>query len=153
MKPRALVVEDRPEVAATYARALDKADFEVFIAFNLSQAYEVLAQIPPPDVVFLDLNLNETENAEYTVRQIKKIKSYNPNMVVIVISGILTPELHGIAISQGASACKEKLDMVHQVDLWRTVEEALDKAPEVVQGKLQTPMELMRQLAKNLGLL
>lgn len=150
MKARALIIEDRSEIADLYALALEKIDLEVFIAFNLADAYEILSRIPPPDIVFLDLGLSLKENAEFTVRQIAFIKSFNPDMTVIVVSGLLTPDLIEIATLQGAATVKEKLNMTQQVDTWRTVDEALVKATEAAKGRLAGPMALLRQLAHSM---
>lgn len=152
MKPRALIIEDRPEVALAYNRALVAAGFDVSEALNLTDAYKVLAEPPPPDVVFLDLNLNERETANFTVMQIPKIKSYNPNMSVIVISGLLTPELIKLASLQGAAETKEKLDMKSQVDMWRVLSECLEKSPPDMKSRLEHTLSFLKSAAHKLSL-
>lgn len=150
MKARALIVEDRAEIANMYALALENIELEVFIAFNLTDAYEILRKIPPPDIVFLDLGLSLKENAEFTVRQIAHIKSFNPDMTVIVVSGLLTPELVEVATLQGAAAVRTKMNMIRQVDTWNTVEEALSNATTTAKGRLAGPLELIRRLSHSM---
>lgn len=141
-------------MAELYAAALRELNFEVHIAKCLDpEAYDVLRLIPPPEIVFLDLNLNEKENAEYTVRQIGNIKHYNPEMTVIVVSGVLTPDLVQIATLQGAAAVKEKLDMRKQVDLWHLIETSLDAAPTSARARLAGPITMLKSLANRLQLL
>lgn len=150
---QALIVEDRPEVAIMYKRSLQELDYEVHIAFDLQSAFVVLGKTPPPDVVLLDLNLNEKENAQYTVHQVSRIRAYNPDMVLVVISGVLTPELVATAISQGADQVKEKLDMLKQVDLWKAIEDSYTKAPQSIKEKMSHQLELLQRFARRLDLL
>lgn len=151
MKPRALIIEDRAEMVIMYRRVLEKLGFEVFDADCLDpKAYQILSLIPPPDLVFLDLNLNEKEHAAYVVRQIARIRTYNPDMRVIVISGVLTEEYIELATLQGAVAVREKMDMGVQLSLWRTIEKALNTAPTSAKERLAQPLELLHKLTRHL---
>lgn len=145
---QALIIEDRPEVAIMYKRALLALDYEVHIAFDLRSAYCVLGKVPPPDTVLLDLNLSTKENAQHTVQQIAYIKSFNSEMVLVVVSGVLTPELIKIAIEQGADDVREKLDMLSQVDLWRIIQNSYSKVPQTVQEKMAHQIELLKSFSK-----
>lgn len=153
MKQQALIVEDRPEVSIMYKRALEALEYEVHIAFDLQSAFIILGKTPPPDVVLLDLNLSEKENAQYTVHQVSRIKTYNPEMVLVVVSGVLTPELVATAIAQGADQVKEKLDMLQQVDLWKAIEDSYTKAPQSIKEKMSHQLELLQRFAHRLNLL
>lgn len=146
MNQRALIIEDRPEIAILYGRSLDALEFQISYASNLRDAYEILSQQPPPDLVFLDLNLSVAENAEYTVNQISRIKTYNPDMVVVVISGVLTPNLINIALQQGANATKEKMDMNTQVEVWKTIETCFENVPATAKDRLTQPIEILKRL-------
>lgn len=152
-KPRALIIEDQVEIATMYRIALEAANFETFAALSLVEAFELLKGRRPPDVVFLDLNLNEEEKAHYVVQQIQAIKAYNRNMVLIVISGVLTPDLIEIASLQGADHTKEKMDMVHQVDIWNMMAHALEKTAPDIQSRLETTLGFLKAAAKKLSLL
>lgn len=129
-KPLVLIVEDRPEIAAIWASHLEPLDFTIVQAKNLDEAYIELSRIPPPDLILLDLNLGPLESAEHTVQQISKMKKFNPDVVIIVISGVITQDLAITAISQGASSVNDKLDMTSQVALWNEIQKSLSKAPE-----------------------
>lgn len=150
MTPIALIVEDRPEIAAIWGKYLEPLEISIIHAMTLDEAYVVLKKIPPPDLVLLDLNLNEVQNADYTVRQIAHIKTFNPNMVVIVISGMLTPELTKIAGEQGASAIRSKIEMQNQVDLWDAIQESLNNAPQLAKGIFAHPLNLLEKLSQKL---
>lgn len=151
MKPRALIIEDRKEMVKMYRKVLEQLGFEVFDADCLDpKAYQVLSLIPPPDLVFLDLNLNEKENAAYVVRQIARIRTYNPDMRVIVISGVLTEEYIKLATMQGAVAVTEKIDMGVQLTMWQTIQKALNTAPQTTKERLKQPIELLHKLTQHL---
>lgn len=148
-----LIIEDRPEIAILYKRALLAIDYEVHVAFDLQSGYVILRKVPPPDLVLLDLNLSAKENANHTVQQISYIKSFNPDMILLVISGVLTPELIATALEQGADNIKEKLDMLSQVDLWKTIQASLDQAPTSVKEKMSHQVELLKKFARHFNLL
>lgn len=152
-KPLALIVEDRPEVAAIWAANLAPLEITVVHAINLDQAYAQLSRIPPPDLILLDLNLGPIEKADHTVRQISRMKEFNPDVVIIVISGVITPELTEIAISQGAASVKEKLDMQQQVDLWNEIQVSLAKAPAGAKKLFSHSINLLETLTKAMHLL
>lgn len=146
-QPIALIVEDRPEIARIWGMHLEKLDIKTAYAATWDAAQAALKRIPPPDLVLLDLNLSTEHNAPFIVQQISFMKSYNPDMIVIVISGVLTPELAQIAVSQGANAVREKMDMQAQRDLWGAIEESLSAAPQQARGIFAHPLELITQLA------
>lgn len=152
-QPLALIVEDRPEISKMWQKCLEPLELSVIHASNLTEAYNQLKRIPPPDLVLLDLNLTETETAIHTVNQIAHIKTFNPDMVVIVISGVITQELATIAIQQGAHGVREKMDMANQVDLWRTIESSLQKAPQSTKNIFQHTQTLLDKMSKAMHLM
>lgn len=153
IQPLALIVEDRPEIRDMWEKCLEPLELTVIHAGNLTEAYVQLKRIPPPDLVLLDLNLSETETAIHTVNQIANIKQFNPDMVVIVISGVITQELATIAIQQGAHGVREKMEMVGQVDLWKTIESSLQKAPQNAKNIFQHTQTLLDKMSKAMHLM
>lgn len=149
MKPLALLVEDRFEIADTWKKYLEPLDINSCHVTNLEDAFVILQKIPPPDIVLLDLNLGEYSAASYTVAQIAKIKSYNPDMLLIVISGVLTPDLIQVAVAQGANNIKEKIDMSQQVRLWQAIEESIEKASTTTKTVFGHPMKLLEALSRH----
>lgn len=150
MKPCALVIEDRPEVAKMFQMTLERLDLYVCTAANLSEAEGFLRQQPPPDLVLLDLNLTETETAAYTVTRIPWIKSFNTEMMLLVISGVLTPELIQRATTAGAALTVSKIELQKQIDMWHAIETCLEKAPEATRERLAHPVKLLKQFASTL---
>lgn len=152
MNARALIIEDRPEVAMLYEITLKEVNFDVSVAHSLREAYELLDKGELPDVVFLDLNLAVDETAAYTVTQIPKIKSYNPAMSVIVMSGFLTPEIATVAALQGASVVKNKAEMAQQVDLWKVLISVLESSTCDVKTRLEQTLTFLKTAANKLAL-
>ncbi len=150
MKPLILIVEDRPEIATSWSICLRPLDVDIVIATNLLDAFVIITKIPPPDLVLLDLNLSAKETPEFTITQIEKMKQYNQNLVVIVVSGFLSPNLITLAASAGAHAIKEKLDMSRQVDMWHAIEESLANAPAKARNIFEHPLKLLENLTKKL---
>lgn len=150
MSLSALLVEDRPEIAKLWSACLSTMNFKITLACNLSEAFVTLQKIPPPDLVLLDLNLNETETAEFTVTQIPLMKQFNPELVVIVISGVLTPELIAESTKQGAHAVRDKFEMTRQVDFWNAIVESLDNAPKKAKNLFEHPLNLLETLSQKL---
>jgi DNA-binding NtrC family response regulator len=151
--PLALIVEDRPEIARMWRGNLDRLEINSIHVTNLTNAFHELDKIPPPDMVLLDLNLNIEEDANYTVTQIKEMKKRNPDLIVIIISGVLTPELTELAIRQGADGIREKLELRRQEDFWAAIKESLGKAPTKAKHAFTHPLEILEALSKKLHLL
>lgn len=68
-KNHALVIEDEPDLAAIFARALEMGGFTTDIATMGKQALDYVAE-HVPDVVILDLHLPDIDGLEilYTIR-------------------------------------------------------------------------------------
>lgn len=152
MTPLVLIVEDRPEIANLWATHLEPLKVNVLQASNLTEAYAILGRVPPPDLVLLDLNLNHEERADFTVRQINHIKQFNPDMVLIVISGLLTPDIAKVAIEQGANGLANKIDMQRQVDLWREIQHSLANAPAKAKSLFGHAQDLLETISQRLHL-
>lgn len=150
MTPLALLIEDRPEIAIMWTEYLAPLNVTVVHVTTLKEAFTILAQIPPPDLIILDLNLGPDSPAETTVRQIEKMKSFNPDVVVIVISGMLTPELIALAGLQGAHTIQSKVEMARQVDLWRAIEVSLAKAPQKARNLFQHSLSILETLNRKM---
>ena len=129
MKPIALIVEDRPEMARLWETNLHPLDLDIRVADSLERALSIMGGVPPPDLLLLDLRLTDSDEVN-TVAHIQKFKKLNPLVIIIVISGFATPDIATAAIAQGASSVINKLEMQKQVTLWREIEAALDQIPQ-----------------------
>lgn len=150
----ALIVEDRPEMANMWENAIRQLDPSILIhkTDTLAHAKILCRAIPPPNLLFLDLGLPDSDHVQ-TADAIPEFAIINPDMVVMVISGLITADTLDDIISKGAHAAREKIDMRKQVDLWRMVDEALKKGPPIARDALGPFSGLISRLASLLNLL
>lgn len=83
-RQRILVVDDIADIANSFARLLEVAGHEVFIAYNAQQALE-LARNHRPSVAFLDMIMPETNGLELA-RQLRKDFSRDV-LELVMVSG------------------------------------------------------------------
>ncbi len=83
MSKKILVVEDEKVLNNAYQTILEKAGFEVSVAFDGEQAHEVLASFDP-DVILLDLKMPNLDG----IGMLRKydIRKHHPNAKIIVFS-------------------------------------------------------------------
>lgn len=152
MSAHALIVEDRPEVAQIWQRALENLGMTVKWASTLAGAKQLSKEIPPPDLILLDLGLTDSPSKD-TVEAIDELKQGNPNVVVLILSGLLTPELVASALAKGAHVAIEKLEIQQQQDLWNAILVAKEKASSEGQNALKSTSELIKKLTSALHFL
>jgi DNA-binding NtrC family response regulator len=98
---RVIILEDEPIVSDLYTRLLQPVSSRIQTARNLEELREELKVTPPSDVVILDLRLGQGTIHD-TIHEIPKIKAVNPQAVVIVASGVSSPEVISEAMEKGA---------------------------------------------------
>lgn len=151
-KPVALIVEDRPEVSTMWAHYLEELDMQVRIAPNLASAKSLSKEIPPPDLIILDLRLPDAHDID-TIGAIKELITPNPDCGVLVISGFLTPALTKLALEQGAHSAMEKMDITRGADFWGGIKKMLAVAPKNVGKRLKETGDLIERLSAKAGML
>lgn len=95
--PRILVVDDKARIREACKSVLEECGYEVSMASN---GLEALASIPAEhyDIILLDLMMPEMSGFEV----LAKVKSLDPDTVVIVITGYATLEHSVDAMKKGA---------------------------------------------------
>lgn len=95
--PRILVVDDKARIREACKSVLEECGYEVSLASN---GLEALASIPAEhyDIILLDLMMPEMSGFEV----LAKVKSLDPDTVVIVITGYATLEHSVDAMKKGA---------------------------------------------------
>lgn len=130
--PIVLIVEDRPEIAKIWTNALEEyaafGKIEIWHVDNLADAKRRSIEIPPPDLILLDLRLTDAKDIE-TLAAIREFKKGNPDLCVLIISGYLTPDLAKLAIEQGAHGIQEKMSITRTAELWAVINSAIQQAP------------------------
>lgn len=147
-----LIVEDRPEMVTVWRRALEAysefGQMEIWHVDNLADAKRLAFEIPPPDLILLDLRLTDSKDVE-TLAAIDHFKVGNPDVCIMIISGYLTPELAKMAIAQGAHGIQEKMSMTRSAELWTAISAAIQKAPPKAQKAIPYLTNLMEKLSQS----
>jgi DNA-binding response OmpR family regulator len=152
MNAIALIVEDRPEIVTIWTRALIKLQMEIKVAHTLADAKRITKEIPPPDLIILDLGLPDS-TAKNTAESVNELTQGNPNTVVLVISGLLTPDLEALVYERGADNAIEKLCVEQQKDLWEGIAKAQEIATQKGKSALKSTSELIKKLTSALHFL
>lgn len=150
MKPIALIVEDSEPIARIWQECLEEIGMDTRVCGTLAEAKILARRIPPPDLLLLDLRLTDSFVPLKTVEGINELKANNPNMVVLVISGLITPEVAKVAIEKGAHAVIEKQALQTQKDLWMRIEEALKLAPPKAKDAMAYASSLIAKLTHSI---
>ncbi len=96
----ALVVDDTPDVRATFVDMLQIAGLKVLEATDGENALELIeASGSLIDVVLMDYRMPRMDGVETT----KKIRKYFPNLPVLFVSGWGEPEMKDAAFAAGAA--------------------------------------------------
>jgi DNA-binding response OmpR family regulator len=80
--PTVLIVEDEPEVAATYARVLETSGFTCLVAYDGAQAL-LLFDSQQPALVLSDINLRIGDGFEIA----RYVRQTSPGTPVILMTG------------------------------------------------------------------
>ncbi|MBI4405294.1 MAG: sigma-54-dependent Fis family transcriptional regulator, partial [Deltaproteobacteria bacterium] len=96
-KKRVLVVEDDEELRRTIAEALERNRFEVYQAADGVEALDSLHN-QRSDLVMLDVNMPRLDGMEC----LKKIKEFDPSIIVIIMTAYSTIEDAVRATKEGA---------------------------------------------------
>src|SRR3989454_404269 len=104
-RPRGVVVvvEDDPDLREIYAEYLEGKGFSVARAANGLEALLQIKRARPASVV-LDLLMPRLGGLE----ALRRIKAFDPSIVVVVVTGARDPDLRLQALAVGASAVLDK---------------------------------------------
>jgi CheY-like chemotaxis protein len=121
-----LIVDDDANCAALWARVLEGTADKFLAAHSIAEAIEKMANIPPPDLVLLDLKI-PPHSAEHTLAAIQAFREYNPDLKVIAVSGMTVEEINAAIRTTGAAvqAIVHKGDMDSQRNLLDAVQTLL----------------------------
>lgn len=141
------MVEDSPQVRFIWERALKDLDVEVWECASLVEAKVLSHKIPPPDIMLLDIRLNDTQDLE-TIDTIGYFREGNPNLIVVVLSGYLDKKAIELAVSQSVQGIWDKSAIVRQSDLWNVLQHAMRKAPVGAKERMEYTSNLLDRLVE-----
>jgi CheY-like chemotaxis protein len=124
-----LIVDDDPNCALLWERVLEGTADRFLSAHSISEAIAKMANIPPPDLVLLDLKI-PPHGAEHTLAAIQAFREYNPELKVIAVSGMTVEEINLAIKASGAAvqAVIHKGDMDSQRNLLDAVQGLLSSS-------------------------
>jgi CheY-like chemotaxis protein len=139
---RILVVDDDEGIRIVIPKMLASLGVTVLTASSFSEAVKIMAEVPPPDFIFLDLGLPDTPSKVNTLQHLPDLKAFNPAAPVVVLTGDPDEKLEQIAKTVGADAYRRKMDLTSQLDLWLSMKEAI----EVQTSHGLTPTEALTKI-------
>jgi DNA-binding NtrC family response regulator len=114
---KVLVVDDETDITDTFVNSLRSSNYDSYGAKNSKEALKALDN--KPHIIVLDLNLREEITG---IEILKKAKELNPNVEVIVVTGLGDDSAVDEAIDWGAKIVLQKptpvtkmLDSVNQL--------------------------------------
>ncbi|MCX7920204.1 MAG: sigma-54 dependent transcriptional regulator [bacterium] len=97
VKSKILVVDDDPNSLAAMGEALERAGYEILLARNGTEAFQILTATPP-DLILTDLKMPSIDGLEI----LNAARRIDPNISVIIITGYGTVESAVEAMKSGA---------------------------------------------------
>lgn len=96
-RPKVLVIDDEEIARISCQRVLKREGIEVTMAASGREGLEILMR-EPPDLVLVDLKMPEMDGVEVA----RRVRSYDPNIVTIIITGYATIESAVAVMKEGA---------------------------------------------------
>ncbi|MDD5085360.1 MAG: sigma-54 dependent transcriptional regulator [Candidatus Omnitrophica bacterium] len=132
LKKKVFIIDDEAPMRRLIKDALDKKGFETFAFASPLEALDKLAKEEPP-IVISDIRMPEMDGIEF----LKRVKNYNPEINVILITGYGSLDTAVRAIRGGA------LDYILKPFRIEALENAIEKA--LHEHKLTAPDKKVRE--------
>lgn len=123
-KATVLVVDDSPEMVRYLRSLLELDSYRVETASNGVEALQRISDGSPLDIVLLDLEMPHLDG----IRTLKCLRSFRPDLKVIICSGAADPVKVQQAMALGVEVCLEK--PVHHLYLTAALERCLEPESE-----------------------
>ena len=122
-----LMVDDEEACMELWSRMLG-TKFNLLFSKSIEEALKRMAEIPPPDLVLLDLKIPPF-TPEQSLLAVHAFREFNPNLAVVVISGMRLDEILKAIESAGVTiqGALSKDDSLSQTLLMDSVKAALVK--------------------------
>jgi two-component system response regulator CpxR len=110
-----LVIDDTADLLDLQKTILEMDGFEVFVAQSGSEAFNILTQINPPDLILLDVVMDDMNGPEFLDLLEKKMPRIMINVPIVFISGMeVVPEGRVVGLIQKPFLVEEFLNDVHR---------------------------------------
>lgn len=98
MEKRVLIIDDEPDICDFLSEYFASKGFTADFALNGKSALEKI-NTEPPDIVLLDVRMPEMGGLEV----LEKIKEFDPEIGVIMVTGVNDEDIGRLALERGAS--------------------------------------------------
>jgi two-component system, NarL family, nitrate/nitrite response regulator NarL len=130
------------EYIRQHASEWSEHDVETVPVFTLAQAIEEIGKAPPPDLVFLDLDLNGARGGTYTL---ERLQAANPRGVpVVVCTGLTLTDDREIEVIRTCLRDHDAQGVLLKRGKLKTMLTGLSR---MLAGELWVPEEVLRRLA------
>jgi len=86
LKHSILVIDDCTDALALQRLVLEMEGFEVFTGQSGTEALEILTQINPPDLILLDMHMEDMNGSEFLVLLEEKIPQIIENVPIVFLT-------------------------------------------------------------------
>lgn len=144
---KVLIVEDDAALLDLWMRYLEPLGLDIDSATTLREALLKMSIIPFADLVFLDLVLPDSRDAEHTLKMaVEVIQRINPNAVIVVITGATTERIAELAAMVGVDGFRFKNDINSQRILLSAVQDTLASRRATPRGLVESGLRLLEKL-------
>jgi len=105
-KKRILVVDDSSDLLILNRTILEMEDYEVFTASSGANALTILAEIPQPDLILLDMRMEDMSGPEFLLELEKELPAILDDVPVVFHSA-----LDKIPVSKATGSITKPIDM------------------------------------------
>ncbi len=111
-----LIIDDSDDMLDIQKTVLEMNDFDVFTAQSGTEALKVLARIDQPDLILLDVSLEDMSGPEFLGLLEKKMPEIMNKVPVAFVTGMeMVPEKRVVGTIQKPFVIGEYLEAVHRL--------------------------------------
>lgn len=145
---RILIIEDNTNFGNMLVTFLSDIAYEIVLVKNWEEANEYLAT--HPDVAIVDLQLADL-NIPRSVAQVQDLRARDKNIVIIILSGFVSPDIHRALLEIPVEMVEEKQTSYSVEKLFALVimglMKAIKRGSQGQQGQLVALMQKATSLA------
>jgi CheY-like chemotaxis protein len=126
MSPVILLVDDQKSITEVWSVLLRQLSAEIRISHSIQDALLEMQVIPIPNILLLDLVL-PPYSAQDTLKEIETLRSYNKDLIVILVSGMEINSIIELIKNYDVDAFAEKHDVSCEANLLDLIFKAVKK--------------------------
>lgn len=141
-----LIVDDDKNMVSMLERFIEPLGVSVRVAYGVDEAIVQMSKEPHPDVVLLDLIL-PPHHAKQTLEAVDSLKKFNPELRVIIVSGLDKDTIIDLVRAIKVDGIVEKGNGFNQTNLLRAMMGAMEGCKDL-SGLLEKTGTIIADLTK-----